>query len=149
MLFLPLGWRRALLVVATLLFTLAVSDRAHAYAWMIRHEYVGCAMCHADPSGGSLLTPYGRAQSEILLRTRWGGGDAEPGMWGEPLLGLVPLPESVNVGADVRRMSLKTTQGGNEVVSESFFMQADALGQVTFDRFRVNGSIGYAEKGAR
>lgn len=39
---------------------------------MIRHGYGGCATCHTDPSGGELLSPYGRAQSELLLRSRYG-----------------------------------------------------------------------------
>lgn len=45
---------------------------AAAYPWMIRHGYFGCVTCHADPSGGSLLTPYGRAQGDLLLRMRYG-----------------------------------------------------------------------------
>ena len=55
------------------------SSRAHAYAWMIKHTYAGCPACHADPSGGELLTEYGRAQSDLLLRMRYGkpgGGDS-------------------------------------------------------------------------
>ena len=41
---------------------------AHAHSWMIREGYATCAECHLDPSGGGLLTDYGRAQSEILMR---------------------------------------------------------------------------------
>jgi hypothetical protein len=46
--------------------------RADAYSWMIKHGYAGCATCHADPSGGELLTRYGRAQSDLVLRMRYG-----------------------------------------------------------------------------
>lgn len=45
---------------------------ASAYPWMIRHGYGGCAGCHADPSGGELLTKYGRAQGDLILRMRYG-----------------------------------------------------------------------------
>jgi hypothetical protein len=38
---------------------------------MIKHRYGGCATCHADPSGGELLTLYGRAQGDLLLRFRY------------------------------------------------------------------------------
>src|SRR4051812_21873295 len=48
------------------------SARADAYPWMIRHEYTGCAICHGDPTGGGVLTPYGRAQGDLLLRTHYG-----------------------------------------------------------------------------
>ena len=54
------------------LFVSFFPSRAHAYAWMIKHSYAGCPVCHADPSGGELLTAYGRAQSDLLLRMRYG-----------------------------------------------------------------------------
>jgi hypothetical protein len=62
-----------------LLFVSFFPSRAHAYAWMIKHAYSGCPVCHADPSGGELLTAYGRAQSDLLLRMRYGkpGGSSE------------------------------------------------------------------------
>jgi len=60
------------------LFVAVFPTRAHAYTWMIKHGYSGCAVCHADPSGGELLTEYGRVQSDLLLRMRYGkGGGAE------------------------------------------------------------------------
>ncbi len=43
---------------------------------MIRHAYGGCLTCHTDPSGGELLTPYGRVQGDLLLRMRYGGATA-------------------------------------------------------------------------
>src|SRR5690348_5745616 len=65
---------------------------AHAYYWMIRHSYTSCQPCHADPSGEGLLTQYGRAQSEILLSTRYGrAADREPGRAKDFLFG-VPTP---------------------------------------------------------
>jgi hypothetical protein len=62
-----------------LLFVSFFPSRAHAYAWMIKHAYSGCPVCHADPSGGELLTAYGRAQSDLLLRMRYGkpGGSSD------------------------------------------------------------------------
>jgi hypothetical protein len=63
-----------LTVLTTLasLFVFSFPARAHAYSWMIKHGYAGCATCHADPSGGELLTRYGRAQSDLLLRMHYG-----------------------------------------------------------------------------
>lgn len=54
---------------------MAWASQASAYAWMIKHGYGGCATCHADPSGGELLTRYGRAQSDLVLRMRYGRDD--------------------------------------------------------------------------
>ncbi len=56
----------------TLVVVFATPRTAHAYTWMIRHGYAGCTTCHADPSGGELLTPYGRAQGDLILRMRYG-----------------------------------------------------------------------------
>ena len=61
-----LGWS----LVA--LFVSLVPSRAHAYTWMIKHGYASCPTCHADPSGGELLTTYGRVQSDELLRMKYG-----------------------------------------------------------------------------
>src|SRR5450432_863168 len=65
--------QRILSLVVVALFVALFPSRAHAYSWMIKHGYSGCPVCHADPSGGELLTSYGRAQSELLLRMHYGG----------------------------------------------------------------------------
>jgi hypothetical protein len=63
--------QRIFSLVLVALFVALFPSRAHAYAWMIKHGYSGCPVCHADPSGGELLTAYGRAQSELLLRMHY------------------------------------------------------------------------------
>jgi len=143
------GDRSFLLVLVILLGALGWTRPASAYAWMIRHDYGGCGMCHADPSGGSLLTQYGRAQGEILLRTHYThrSEDEDPGTIGDFLFG-VPLPESVLLGGDIRAMSLVVKPQGGPSFSKNILMQADLQGQVSFDRVRVNGSLGYAHDGA-
>lgn len=66
---------RALLCAAFAFATVCFAGDAQAYPWMIRHSYGGCLTCHADPSGGELLTQYGRAQGDLLLRMRYGKDD--------------------------------------------------------------------------
>src|SRR5882672_5766622 len=82
---------------------------AHAYPWMIRHDYTACAQCHVDPSGGGPLSQYGRAMGEVLLRTRYGaeaagadGDEAEPGPGGKFLWGALPLPPWLDLGGSWR-----------------------------------------------
>ncbi|WP_394829146.1 hypothetical protein [Pendulispora albinea] len=139
LLFMLLGWERP----------------AHAYAWMIRHEYTSCAQCHADPSGGSLLTPYGRAQGEILLQSQYTrrAEDAEPTKLKDFLWGLVPVPEpTLLLGGDVRNMYLAARRKGENgpAVTDSriIVMQADFTAQVAVDRVRANASIGFDHRGA-
>ena len=118
-------------------------SKAHAYAWMIRRDYTGCATCHADPSGGGLLTAYGRAQSDLLLRMRYGQpaseeADASSGFaWG-----LVTPPEWLNVGAAFRGAGLVTKLAGGKPTADFLLMQADARAEVRFGDFRANASIG-------
>ncbi|MET0591646.1 MAG: hypothetical protein ABW133_03030 [Polyangiaceae bacterium] len=137
-------------VIAALFLLVTFWEKpAHAYAWMIRNDYTGCNQCHADPSGGGLLTEYGRAQSDFLLRMRYGAPESyEPPRSAEFLFGLMKLPESVLLGGDVRFARLAQRVNGQDA-SKIFFMQADLQGQVAVERIKVNGSIGYAEEGAR
>jgi hypothetical protein len=143
------GKRAAFIAAAALLWLVFTARPAHAYAWMIRHAYTGCNQCHADPSGGGLLTAYGRAQSELLLRTRYGEADAEETpRSGEFLLGLFPLPEALLLGGDARGAYVRVAPKGLPASEQTILMQADAQGQVAFGRVRLAGSIGYADRGA-
>jgi hypothetical protein len=142
----------ALLAFIFALSLLTWSRPASAYGWMIHHGYTGCSTCHADPSGGSLLTAYGRAQSEILLRSHYGGGDGteeDPGTLGNFALGAIPLPDSLLLGGDYRGAYLWTQVQGTPVTRQFLQMQADLEGQLSIDRFRVNASIGYDKTGAQ
>lgn len=66
------GLLRSLVLVSLMLAGWLWSQPAAAYPWMIRHQYTDCATCHADPSGGELLTAYGRALGNYLLATPYG-----------------------------------------------------------------------------
>lgn len=79
---------RAVLAALTFSSVFAVTRVAHAYSWMIRHGYGGCTTCHTDPSGGETLTRYGRAQSDLLLRMRYGSASVSTAATGgEPASG--------------------------------------------------------------
>ncbi len=143
-------WTHFAIVLGAVGFVLTWSSAAHAYPWMIRHGYTGCNACHADPSGGSLLTPYGRAQGELLLRTRYGSElqTQDPGDIGNFLFGAVTLPDSLLLGADIRAAEYDEAIPGAPPVTELIWMQADLEGQVTIaDRIRLNASVGYVPQG--
>jgi hypothetical protein len=128
-------------VVAGLLFFLVPKD-AHAYAWMIRHDYGGCVQCHADPSGGGPLTEYGRAQGDLLLRMRYGAKTEEPGPTAGYLAGLVTPPEWLMPGGDFRGMGLATKANGSSLTTDFILMQADLRAAVAVGGFRAGASIG-------
>jgi hypothetical protein len=60
-------------LIALPLLAVFAPKQAHAYAWMIKRGYPSCPACHADPSGGELLTAYGRMISTLTLSTNWEG----------------------------------------------------------------------------
>jgi hypothetical protein len=148
------GLRRALLVrLAPFVFTLAAisshASPAHAYAWMIRHGYTGCVTCHADPSGAGLLTPYGRAQSDLLLRTHYTGGTPEePAGSAGPIFGLISPPDSLLIGGQLRELFAYIKPAGQPWLSSRVLMQADLDGQLSFGGWRVNGSFGFVQSSA-
>ncbi len=149
----PLALRRrlflAVVALAAALLWLAPGE-ASAYPWMIRHEYTACAQCHTDPSGGGILTPYGRAQGEILLRQQWGRDpDAEPGKVADFMFGAFKVPDALLLQGDVRSLFLQVVPFKGKAPDPRFIlMQADMAAQVTASRFRANGSLGFAHEGA-
>jgi hypothetical protein len=122
---------------------------AHAHSWMIREGYGTCAECHLDPSGSGLLTDYGRAQGEILLRTHYDerAPDWEPGNAKDFLWGVVPLPEWLELGGSSRSAYL--VQDSGETSTNRFIqMQADLRAHLQIESFRAYGSLALAEEGA-
>jgi hypothetical protein len=132
-------WWRVLAAALPLVCVLLTASPAHAYQWMIRHGYSGCPVCHADPSGGETLTAYGRAQSDLLLRTRWDGKnpeEAEPST-ASRFLWFMDTPQSLLLGGSVRVASTYTSNKFSV-----FPMQLDVYGQLRFGKVIMGGSLG-------
>jgi hypothetical protein len=141
------SWAVAVAAAAVLLLFAAP---AQAYPWMIRHGYTGCIPCHTDPSGGAgALTEYGRAQSDLLLRMRYGQGegDGEADRTAGFLWGLVPMPEQLRLGGDFREAYFSNQADGAPIEQEFITMRADLYGDIKVGRFRAAGSIGYVPQG--
>ena len=51
-----------------------VSSQAFAFPEMVRHGYTQCTACHVSPSGGGILTSYGRELAAEVLST-WSYAD--------------------------------------------------------------------------
>ena len=139
-------------LVAFAVLSLATS-RADAYPWMIRHEYTGCAICHGDPTGGGVLTPYGRAQGDLLLRTHYktpkpGEEAGEPSSTSGFLWGAFEPPEWLLLGGSFRGATLLTKVPGKAVDARYILMQADLRAMIRPSFFRAGGAIGFAHEGA-
>lgn len=151
----PLGRRRAalrpLVFAVFLVLAWAVPATASAYPWMIRHEYSACATCHTDPSGGGLLTRYGRAQSALLLSSRAGlpQNEEEPGKYKDFAFGAVPLPEELDLQGWTRSAYLINMSGGDVVDKRFLLMRGDLGAHVRLGAFRASGMLGVALKDSR
>ena len=146
MTFRPFSWIAPLLAA---LFVTLFAPRAEAYPWMIRHGYTGCTPCHTDPSGGAgALTPYGRAQSDLLLRMRYGAADnGEADRTSGFLWGFAPLPDGLRLGGDFREAFLSNQVEGAPLQQQWITMRADVYGDLKLDKFRATASLGYAPVG--
>ena len=116
------------------------SSAAGAYPSMFRHGYAQCATCHTDPSGGSLLTAYGQAQSELLLSTRWGADDYNQPSGGEP--------SGTVLGGWLRNGYIWNEAGGRLVDHRALQMRADLAAWVRAGPLRASAQIGYSSGGA-
>ncbi len=133
----------ALLVLVCL--TLWLSPRsAHAYPWMIRHNYTGCAVCHVDPSGGGVLTAYGSAQGDFLLRTHYGTSNSdEPSSSAGFLWGAVKPPAWFIPSGSVRTLAIDSKTGNGKYRQDFVLMQADARAAIVTGGFRAYASVGF------
>ncbi len=144
----PPAASRFLIALAIVLALVAVTARAEAYPWMLRHGYSGCANCHADPSGGGLLTTRGRIAGDLLLRMPYARPPEEAGRAAGFLFGAAKLPPGVLLGGDLREAALFVKPAGQPATTDVFLMQGDVSGQATVSRVRANASVGFAQKGA-
>lgn len=83
------------------------SAPAWAFPWMVKHGYGSCASCHVDPSGSGQLTPYGRAQFDVLVRWRTQPRPEEEEVpKSANFLWFVDLPELINLSGNFRYASM-------------------------------------------
>ena len=116
---------------ALISFCLILSSNAWAFPELTRHGYTQCTACHFSPSGGGLLTPYGRQLAAELLST-WSYKNE-----GRILHGLTENDLSergVHLGGDVRAIQVhkknKQFKYGRLFVMQADFEVAYAQGPV-------------------
>ncbi|RPH66710.1 MAG: hypothetical protein EHM78_22995 [Myxococcaceae bacterium] len=136
-----------------LVAALVAPGAARAYPWMIRHGYSGCGVCHVDPSGAGLLTDYGRAQSDLLMATRWSTEKTEEASPTADFgFGLFNLPDWLFLGFSYRGGELiaRSTTNNDAGQQQStatdrrwVHMVADLRAGLRIGRFRASGTIGW------
>lgn len=142
-------WLVLAAAMVSMAFVTAWSRDSQAYPWMIRHEYTGCALCHTDPSGGFLLTQYGRAQTQTLLSSLGRGPEGEEVDGRSKFAFGVDLPEWLNLGFAQRNLFLYNKPASGPSETRHVWMQSDARAAVNFGRFEVAGSLGFSHEGGQ
>jgi len=141
---------RAVLAGLVLLCVMLSARPAAAYAWMIRHEYTGCVQCHVDPDGAGLLTEYGRAAGETLLRTQYSATapDEEPGRVKDFLWGAFKTPEWLLLGGSFRPAILALGFPGQPIDIQPLIMEADLRAGIKYGGWRASASLGVVSESA-
>lgn len=120
----------------SLMASLFWSISAFAFPEMVRHNYVNCMTCHASPSGGGVLTQYGRELSKEVLSTS--GKDGEQ----QFAYGVVKTPEWLNMGGDFRGMAFYR-DSPTATEGRAFPMQTDIEAAIAYKKMIVAGMLGY------
>jgi hypothetical protein len=129
--------RRASILTAVisgaLLFASAREARAYPQ-FQFSSGTTRCGQCHYSPSGGTLISSWGRDEAGDTISL---GGD------GSFLHGLWAPPEWLSLGLDVRLAALRNDVGGADSPEVAFFpMQADLYTRLAYDAFSLNVTVG-------
>ena len=117
--------------------------KAHAFPEMVRHNYPNCIACHESPSGGGLLTPYGRTISTSVLST-WGSEKEARAFYGA--FDNKYTKSWLNVGGDLRSLQLHTNS--KTAMNGRFIrMQTGIEAAVKFMNFKLVSFFGKQEEG--
>lgn len=112
--------------------------KADAFPEMIRHGYSQCMACHHSPSGGGILTPYGRVLANEHMSNS--GSETEAKF----LYGAVPDSENLSLGGDIRWVQwYRDTPTSTS--SDFVPMQADLEAAGTLGKFKAVATLGYQE----
>ncbi len=132
---------------AVVLCVTGLSSSALAFPTMVRHGYTSCAACHVDPSGGTAITEYGRAQSDLWVRWNWDSSVEEKKaeerevsstarfLWG------IELPEWLVLSGNLRGGMLATATPTADI--HPLVMGTEARAAVLLGPVVASGSLGF------
>ena len=114
--------------------------RVWAFPENVRHGYFNCTACHVSPSGGGVLTPYGRALSAELMST-----------WGTPKTAGFFFSDNEDekrnppwFRANIFLRGVQTWRSSSAVEKAQFIpMQADIEGGVDTEKYAIIATLGY------
>lgn len=96
----------------------AYATTAQAFPENVRHGYASCSSCHVSPTGGGVLTEYGRKASEDFMTT-WVREGENGFLWNS-----ITVPSPIAIGANVRHINYKKDLEGT-TTDRIFIMQVE------------------------
>lgn len=127
---------------AAALVAFSLASTAVAFPSTIRKNYPSCASCHVSPSGGGVLTGYGRGSGDEFLPSWAREGE------GASLYGATAANPTLALGGDVRWVKVERRDVRSYTKSE-FLMQADAEPALTIGKLTLAGQGGKYASGTR
>lgn len=120
---------------------LFLNTHVYSYSELSRHGYVNCTACHLSPSGGGLMTPYGRELSRALVST-WGAKNEQ--YFAYNAIPSISKSEKVLVGAFIRGLQVyRDDERATE--ARAILMQADVDLAYNEKNWAVLASVGRQE----
>jgi hypothetical protein len=135
--------RRTAVLVIVASTVLATARGSSGEPIFLSRQYARCTNCHYSPTGGGLLTPYGRSLSREELST-FGAqrGSGTPGREQEFLFGaLGDHVRPVSLGVELRPSHLDVSADGYSTTRD-FLMNADLTAAVQAGGFTFYGELG-------
>lgn len=138
----------ALAACVAVLLLLSVARAALCEPIFLSRQYSRCTNCHYSPTGGGLLTPYGRSlSSEELSTTGAHRGGRAPGREHEFLYGaLGDATRPVSLGLELRPSHLELWSGSYRAARD-LLMNADLSAAVQAGGFTFYGELGRQPRG--
>lgn len=125
--------------VGLLLLAIFAASSAFAFPENVRHGYTNCVTCHVSPTGGGILTEYGRELSKELQST-WSAGNEQRFLYFYDMEN--PVTQWLNLGGDIRDAQVFIETPYNK--SARFIrMQADLEMAVSYKRFTADATYGF------
>ena len=139
---------RAAAVALAALLVCSAAGRAAAEPIFLSRQYVRCTGCHFSPTGGGLLTPYGRSLSREELSTFGKSrGSGSPGREQEFLFGaLGDALGPVSVGVELWPAHLDVDAAGFSS-TRNFLMNADVTVAFRHANWTAYGELGRQPRG--
>lgn len=120
------------------IFLIFFSFSTLSFVENVTHGYPNCLACHVSPTGGGILTDYGRALSRELMST------IKTKDFNKPLGGLIKNSEHLKWGGDVR--AIQTRFENNQLKTGSLFvMQKNVELAAYVSDFVAVGTVGTKE----